>query len=107
MNILEDFRLWERIIGLYPLGRRETVFVRIVYLTSFVLFISMQLIAIILNIPDGIDKAAPALAPFCAVVPAMTNYGYLLIIRERYYSLMSDLENIVNESTVKCHQSIV
>lgn len=106
MIILQNFQRLERLLGLYPLGQRETIFVRIVYLASFILFNSTELIYIVLNIPDGIDKAAPAIAPFCAVVPTMTCYGYLLIIRERYYALMSDLQDIVDGSTIHFHQSI-
>lgn len=103
MIVLEKFILLERFLGLYSRGGPENILVRIVYLVTFILFNSMELVFFVLNIPNGIVKAAPALTALCGVVPAMACYGQLLIVRERYYSLMNEMQNTVNESMLNSH----
>lgn len=98
MIVFGRYRLMEKLIGLNPIGGRENGFLRIVHLFFIVSFDLMESIFIILNIDDGIDQVAPGLAPLFGTIPPMVSYVHLLINRGRYYSLMNDLQDIVNES---------
>lgn len=98
MIILEKYRLLEKSLGLDPLGGPRNVLLRTVILTVFFSFNSMELVFIISNIRGDIEETASALAPICGVGPAMATYALLLIFRERYYSLMNGMQDIVGES---------
>lgn len=98
MIILEKYKWLQKSLGLDPLGGIENILVRILYLVTLISFNSTELIFIILNIRDGIEQAAPALAPIGALVSVMISYGYLLINRKVYYFLLHELQEIVNES---------
>lgn len=96
MIILERYRLLERLAGLDPLGGRISLIVRIIHLVTFISISAMESIFIILNIHDGIDRAAPALAPLCGIIPGMAYLAHLLMNRERYYSVLNEMQEIVN-----------
>lgn len=107
MIILQKYRLLERLIGLDAHVGWERIFVRIVYLVSFISFNLMELIFIILNIHDGIDQAIPALAPISGAFPLLACYGHLLINRDRYYYLMNEMQDIVNGSACLCFRHML
>lgn len=98
MIILEKYQLFEKLLGLRPLGGRKNIFLRIAYSVTFTTFFLMELIFFILNIRDGISQAAVALAPICGVPPGIASYAQLLIARKRYLSILSEFQGIVNES---------
>lgn len=99
MIILEKYKLLEKLIGLNPSGRIENIILRTVYLVILMTFNLMELIYIVVHFREGIDRAAPALAPFSGVFPALANYIYLVMDRQRYYSLLTEMQDFVNEST--------
>lgn len=98
MIILEKYRLLETYLGLRPRSGWKTILVQSFHLVTFLAFGLSELILMILNIRDGIDKAAPAMSPFFGVIPAMGCLLHLLVIRERYYSLLEKMQEIVDES---------
>lgn len=98
MIIFEEYRLLERLVGLNSLGGRERIFVRIIYAVSIILMAAMELTFFTLNIRDGIDRAMPALTSLCGSIPTLACYGHLLINRQRYHSILNQMQNIVTES---------
>lgn len=98
MLILKKYRLLERLLGFHPPGGRINICLRIIHLISYISFAWMELSFIILNIRDGIDKVASALAPFCGILPAIACCVHLLIYRERYHCLLNEMQDIVNGS---------
>lgn len=99
MIIFEKYQLLQKLIGLHPNGGYESIIVRITYLFVFMSFCAMEVIIFILNVRDGINRALNAICALSGVVPPMTSYGHLLINRERYYSVLRKMQEIVNEST--------
>lgn len=98
MIIFEKYKLLERLIGLRPFGGWESTFVRTIYLAAFISINIMELMFIIWNIDDGVEVAAPALAPLAGAFTALACYGHLLINLDRYRSLLNELQDIVNNS---------
>lgn len=103
MIILEKYKLLQKLVGLNSDGGCEKKILQILYLVTLNSFLLIELIFIILNIRNGIDQAAAGLAPMCGVLPAILSYEYLLINRERYYSLLMGMQVIVNESELYCN----
>lgn len=98
MIILAKYKLLQKLIGLDPLGALENIVVRITY--WLLLFSTAGLISIffIVNIHDDIHRAWGALTAIIAFTTVVTTYSHLLIYRDRFYSLLDDLQDIVNES---------
>lgn len=99
MIILEKYKLLEKLVGLNPFGRIENVILRTIYLVTLITFNLMELIYIVVHFREGIDRTAPALTPFTGIFPALANYIYLVMNRKRYYSLLAEMQDFVNEST--------
>lgn len=91
-------RFLQRLVGLDPRGGCENIYRRFIYSILLISFVSNQIAFFILNIADGFDRAVPALPSIGGVIPAAASYLYLLINSEKYYSLLDEMECIVNES---------
>lgn len=98
MMILQRYKFLEKLVGLNPSGGVENIVLRVIYIVTLLSFQLMELIYVIVNIRYGIDKAASAMAPLTGVFPAPANYIYLVFSRAHYYSLLKELQGIVNES---------
>lgn len=98
MIIFEKYRLMEKLIGLDPLGGRRNTVIRIVYSVAFTSFILMEIFAINLNIHDGLDRVALVVTSLFGAIPMMISYGHLLISRDHYHSISSEMQDIVNGS---------
>lgn len=98
MIILEKYRLLEKFIGLSPDGRIENIISQTIFVHTLISFNLMELIFIIVNSQYGFEKAATALSPICGVIPAMADYIFLLFNRKQYYSLLREMQDIVNDS---------
>lgn len=100
MIILEKYQLLEKLVGLKPFGGRESIVLPIIYVVTFISFNLMQLIFITVNIQEHVVQALTALGIFFGVMPAMLTHMYLLINRTRYYSLLNEMQDVVNERTL-------
>lgn len=98
MIVLEKYRMFEKLLGLHPLGGRKHIYVRISYFVTFISFNLMELTFIILNIHEGIEKVASALSPIFVVPSSVACYAHFLINRDRYNSLLNEMQDIVDES---------
>lgn len=98
MIILAKYKFLQKLIGLDPLGGFENIVLRFIY--WFLLFSTAMLISIFffLNIHDDIHRAWGALTALIAFTTVVTTYSHLLIYRHRFYSLLDELQDIVNES---------
>lgn len=98
MIILEKYQLLQKLVGLDSHGGCGASLVQIFYLFIFISFIVMELIVFILNIRGGMSLALNAMCALFGVLPPMASYGHLLIIRERYFYVLRDMQDIVNGS---------
>lgn len=98
MIVLETYRSLERLFGLHSNDGWKNIVLRIAIIAAFISFNSMEFFLVCLNIQNGIVKVAAALTPLCGIVPPMAWYMLLLIIRERYRSLLNEIQDIVDES---------
>lgn len=100
MIVLEKYKLVEKLVGFNPHGGVENTILRIVYMVTFISFNIMELIFVILNVQNGFDRLVmvTAICAFCGVVPVMFSYAHLWINLKRYYALLDDLQQIINES---------
>lgn len=98
MIILEKFQLFQKIVGLDPHGGLISSIVKMIYLFVFIPFIVMELIVFISNVRGGMGLALNAMSALCGVLPPMLSYGHLLINRKRYFSVLREMQSIVNES---------
>lgn len=100
MIILEKYRKWlEKLIGLDRRGGLGSILLQNVYLMTLISFVSNEMAYFILNIHGGLDRAMSVVPAFFGVLPNMSIYIFLLINRKRYYALLDEMQNIVNEST--------
>lgn len=99
MIILEKYRLLQKLIGLHEGGGRERILIRILYSVVLISFNSIEVIYIILNARDGIEQAVSGLCAIGGIIPALASYAYLLVNRKRYYSVLDEMQQIVDEST--------
>lgn len=99
MIILEKYRFLEKFVGLNPLGGRKSIVLQFIHLFIFILFNLMETIVFILNMRVNLNLASNAMCALCGVLPPMATYGHLLINRERYYSVLREMQDIVNRST--------
>lgn len=100
MIILAKYRKWlEKLIGLDRLGGLGSILLQNVYLITFMSFVSNEMAYFILNIHGGIDRAMSVVPGFFGVLPNMLIYIFLLINRKRYYGLLDEMQDLVNEST--------
>lgn len=95
MNILRKYQLLETLIGLNPIGGRAKTSVQIFYSVVFILLFSTEVTYFFVNIHIGIGRAAAVLPPIGGVIPEIATYAYLMINRERYYSLIKGMRDIV------------
>lgn len=98
MIVLEKYKWLQKAIGMNPLGGRNNILLRILFSLLFVSFNLMVSIFFILNIHDGIQKTFSILPAICGVMSALLTYWHLLINRKQFYSILFELQKIVNES---------
>lgn len=98
MIVLEKYKLLQKAIGLNPDGGHGNTAVRVLISVLFLFLNLFVLIYFFLNIHDNIDRALSVLPALCGGISIMAVYWHLLIRRERFYSLLCDLQDIVNGS---------
>lgn len=98
MEVLEDYKFIQKLMGLNPIGGLENIILRVIY--SILLLSSDLLISIffISKIYDDIYRALAALPAIFGFTLLMTTNWYLLITRKRFHSLLDELQDIFNES---------
>lgn len=81
-----------------PRGGRHNIIGRIVYSMIFLLFSSLTPPFLALNIDQGIDQILPLVCIIFAHVAIIPPYFHLLFNRKQFYSLLDELQDIVDES---------
>lgn len=99
MIVLNEFKLLQKIIGFNPLGGIENIFLQVIYWVAFLSSSWMMCTFFILNVRDDIFGALGMFPAFLAYVSHIVTLSHLLTSRDRFYSLLDDLQEIVNEST--------
>lgn len=99
MIVLSEFKLLHKLMGLNPLGGRGNLAIRFFYFVVGLSGVVAFTIFFVLNVHKDIFRAAAALPSVTGFILFMTNYMHLLIRRKRFYSLIDELQKIVNRST--------
>lgn len=90
MIVLQEFKFLQVLIGLNPLGGLESIIVR---------FIGWTAIFSLLFFLDTYEYlVSPALPCFFGLVAHLLSYTDLVVCRKGFYSLLDELQLIVNES---------
>lgn len=98
MIVLQGYKFIQKIIGLGPLGALVNITVRFTFLAVFISFILATSIYFVLNIHDEVYKAMTTLPAIFSMIPIGVSYLHLLIGRERFRSLLDELNGVTNES---------
>lgn len=98
--MLREMRLLQRLIGLNPLEGLESFAVRTFYLIAIISNEILLFIFFKSNIHGDTYRGLSSLPAFVACTAHMVAYFHLLVGRERLYSLLDELQSIVNESTI-------
>lgn len=96
--ILQKYQLLQKFMGLDPRGGRLNFLRRFTFSILVMLSICLPSTILVLNIRDNTNLALstmPAISGFVAVAPT---YFHLIIKRERIYSFLNELQEIVNNS---------
>lgn len=97
--MLEEFKLLQRLMGLNPQGGFENIVVRfILWIVIFTCDVSF-LIYLILNVRNDTYRALAVLPGTVGFAINMMTYSHLVLCRNRFDSLLDELQGIVNEST--------
>lgn len=104
MIVLAKYKLLQKLMGLDPRGGLENVILRFLYFFVFILCLLSLLIFLFSKAYDDIYRLWAVLLPIMATTSLMASYLYLVIYRGRFYSLLDDLQDIVNESAKLFHE---
>lgn len=97
-SIFGNFVIFQKFNGLDPQGGHRNTIARVVYSVLFISFNSLTSIYIALNFRRNPDQALYAVSIVVANSAYIPTYFHLLINREQFYSLLSDMHDIVHES---------
>lgn len=98
MTIFGNFVIFQQITGFYPQGGLGNIIVRIVYSVLFMLFYLVTAIFIALNFRHNIDQALYDVSIINGNSAFILTFFYLLMNREQFYSLLDDMQDIVDKS---------
>lgn len=96
MDIFGKFIYFQKISGLDPRGAGNNAIARIIYF-YFYLFYLLTSIYIALNFRRNLEQALSAISVINANSGFIMVYFFLFINREEYYSLLAELQDIVDE----------
>lgn len=99
MIVLEKYKLILKSIGLNPRAGHENIVVRFLQWIKTIPFYLMMLFFFNFNVLDDIYRALTAMPLILVVSTLIPILWHLVTFREKLYSLMDDLQDIVNEST--------
>lgn len=92
MIVLKEFKFLQVLIGLNPVGGIENIIVR------FIAWSAICSMLFVLNTHEEIYLASAAIPAVFGFGAHLLSYTHLVICRERFYSLLDELQDIVNES---------
>lgn len=95
--VFRKFLILQKLMGLDPYGGRVNFCGRFIFSALMILAILLPLINVILNFRDKADLAA--LPSIFGCGPVAPFYLHLIVKSDRLYSLLDELQDIVNEST--------
>lgn len=98
MIVFEKYQLLQKLVGLHSLGGRKSLFVHFAFLAVQFSFAVMETLMFLSNIHGDLFSAIIALSSMCGAMPALCSYVDLLLNRERYYSVLRDLQETVDDS---------
>lgn len=98
MIVLEKYNLFLKIIGLDPHGGFVNIISRCIYSAASVPQGAMLFILFVLNVREDVYLAAVTLPAFFGISSLVSIYWSLLIHRERFFSLLDELRNVVSKS---------
>lgn len=99
MIVLEEFKLLQKLMGLGPQGGFENIIVRFIFwIVIFSCDVSFS-IYLILNVRDDTYRALAVLPGIFGFAMNLMTYSHLVLCRNRFGSLLEELQGIVNEST--------
>lgn len=98
MNIFGNFIILQITAGLDPQGGRRNTIFRIIYAMLFGLFYLFTSIFITKNLRSNIDAALYDVSIINGNTAFVLTYIYLVIYRKQFYSLLEDMEDIVQQS---------
>lgn len=99
MFVLEEYKFLQKLMGLNPQGGFANIVVRVISLVSLLSCDLMLLLFVVFNIHNDLYGALTALPATLGFTLLLTTYLYLLIRREQFFSVLNELQDIVNEST--------
>lgn len=99
MTVFKKYTMFQRLIGLDPLGGIENFILPTIYLTIFISSEMMAFIFFISNNRKDVQQVDAALTAILGIMPVAAIYSHLLICRNRFYSLLDELQEIEIEST--------
>lgn len=98
MIVLTEFKLLLKYLGLNPWGGFENLFLRAIYLMTFISFQIMFWTFFFSNINGHVYRALGSLPAVLACASNMVCYFHVLINGKRFSSLLNELQSIVTES---------
>lgn len=98
MIIFGKFKFLLEMSGLDPQARSKNYIARIVYTISFLLSCLLASIFVAQTFSQDIDQSLPVVCIILADCALLATYSHLLINRDRFYSLLDDVQDIVDES---------
>lgn len=96
--IFQRYHFFEKLLGLQPSGGYKNIYGRIAFPLLLITSIFLPFTFFISNIHEDMDLAMSTLPLFFGHVPVVPIYFHLLVYRKRIYSLLDELQAIVNES---------
>lgn len=101
MITLEKYKLLLKTIGFQPHGGLGDIVRRFILCFAFFSILLMSWILFMVNIGRDSKKAWDAMCVFAGFMTHGPIYSHLIVSRKRMYSLLNDLQDVVNESKNK------
>lgn len=104
MVVLREFKSLQKFIGVSPSCGFGNIVVQVIYWITLFSWNLTFIFYFLLKFRNDIYGALGSMPPFVGFTLLLMTYWHLLIGREQFYSLVAELEDIVNES-MKLKQS--
>lgn len=86
------------IIGLDPHGKRRNLIGRIITSVMLIIVIWLLLFLVILDPNPDIELVQAVMSPIVGFISTAISYVHLLLYRQKFYSLLEEVKDIVHES---------
>lgn len=101
MRTLVKYKFFLNIIGLHPSGGFDDIIRRFILWLALFSIVLLSLICFVLDIDRETNKAWGAFCVFFGFMTHVLIYSYLVVSWKRIYSLLNDLQCIVDESRIR------